>query len=103
MAETAHSSIEVFKNILSLKERIEREVLPHFSVRRQDNAQILMRYLYGRPVVSGKDVVQLLDITSNTANGLIDDLIKYGVLTEMTGQRRNRLFMFKEYISLFAR
>lgn len=101
--ETARSSIAVFKNILVIKERIEREVLPRFSVRRQDNAQQLMRYLYKKPVVDVKTVVHILDTTTNTANTLIEDLIKYGVLAEVTGQRRNRLFLFQEYISLFTR
>lgn len=101
--ETARSSIAVFKNILVIKERIEREVLPRFSVRRQDNAQQLMRYLYKKPVVDVKTVVHILDTTTNTANTLIEDLIKHGVLAEVTGQRRNRLFLFQEYISLFTR
>jgi len=101
--ETAQSSITQFKNILTIKERIEREVLPCFSVRRLDNAQRLMRHLYRRPIVDGKTVAQLLDTTPNTANSLIDDLVKRGVLSEITGQRRNRLFTFREYLSLFTR
>jgi len=101
--ETAQSSITQFKHILAIKERIEREVLPCFSVRRLDNAQRLMRHLYRRPIIDGKTVAQLLDTTPNTANSLIGDLIKQGVLSEITGQRRNRLFMFREYLSLFTR
>ena len=103
VAETAHSSISVFKNILQLKERIEREVLPRFSIRRQDNAQQVMRYLYRKPVIDIKAVIELLNTTPNTAGSLIDDLVIYGVLVEVTGQRRNRLFVFRQYLGLFAR
>ena len=44
--ETAQSSIAVFKEILVLKERIEREILPRFTQRRQDNAQRLLKQMY---------------------------------------------------------
>ena len=103
VTETAQSSIAVFKSILLLKERIEREVLPRFSVRRQGNAQQLMSYLYQRPVIDVKKVAEILETTPNTAGGLIADMVDYGVLAEMTGQRRNRLFVFKEYLDLFTR
>lgn len=103
VAETAQSSITVFKSILSLKESIEREVLPRFSIRRQENAQQLMRYLYRKPIIDVKSVVELLGTTSNTAGALINDMVSYGVLTEITAQRRNRLFVFRRYLDLFSR
>jgi len=99
--ETARASADVFKAILSLKERIEREVLPHFSHRRQENVQTLMRHLYAQPIVDIKVATGLLGTTPNTATALINDLVELKVLKEITGQRRNRLFMFFEYMALF--
>jgi Fic family protein len=93
----------VFREILALKERVEREILPRFSARRQDNAQILMRNLYARPVIDVKFATKLLNTTTNTTAALIADFSDYGILTEITGQRRNRLFAFREYINLFKR
>lgn len=101
--ETARSSAGIFKETLSIKARIEQEILPRFSARRQDNAQRLMRHLYARPVVDVKAVQSLTETTPNTASALINDMVSHGVLMEMTGQRRNRLFVFQEYISLFRR
>lgn len=101
--ETARGSAGVFRAILALKERIEREVLPRFSHRRQENAQQLMRYLYGQPVTDVKAVTALLDTTTNTAASLINDMVEHGVLVEMTGQRRNRLFLFHDYLDLFRK
>jgi Fic family protein len=103
VAETAQSSIAVFKSILVLKERIDRDVLPRFGVRRQENAQQLMRHLYRKPVIDVKTVTELLETTQKTAGSLVDDLVSYGVLAEITGQRRNRLFVFREYLALFTR
>ena len=99
--ETARASAQVFRSILSIKQRIDTEVLPSFTARRQENAQKLMLHLYAHPVVDVKWVSQLLETTANTASAMIQDLVKHGVLKEGTGKRRNRLFLFTEYIALF--
>jgi hypothetical protein len=91
----------VFKSILELKERIEREIMPQFHARRQTNAQTLMRSLYQSPVVNIKGVKTLLDVQTNTASSLIGDFEKFEILKEMTGYRRNRTFVFSEYMKLF--
>jgi Fic family protein len=101
--ETAKRSIQVFKDILALKESLEREVLPRFSTRRQDNAQLLIKTLYQQPVIDIRSATQLLSVETNTATYLINDLVKYGILEEMTGKRRNRVFWFKEYMMIFRR
>lgn len=101
--ETAKHSIQVFKDILVLKGAIEREVLPNFSTRRQNNAQILIKTLYQQPTIDIRSVAQLLEVETNTATYLINDMVKYGVLEEMTGKGRNRIFWFKEYLMIFKR
>jgi Fic family protein len=103
MRETAGLSIQVFKDILALKERIEREKMPTFHVRRQANAQALMRFLYQQPMVSIKAVAHLIKAQTNTAAALIDDFVKLGILREFTGQKRDRLFVFDEYVRLFKK
>lgn len=101
--ETAENSIQVFKDILALKERLEREVLPHFSTRRQENAQKFMQYLYQAPIINIKVVARQLNLKTNTAAALVKDFVKHGVLQELTGNRRNRLFLFNEYVAIFNR
>jgi len=101
VCETAKNSIQVFKDIIELKERLEREVLPHFSTRRQGNAQALMKVLYQNPVIDIKTIAHIFELQINTATALVNDFVKYGVLSELTGKRRNRIFWFKEYILIF--
>jgi Fic family protein len=103
MRETIALSIQVFKDILALKERIERKHMPTFHVRRQTNAQTLMQSLYQSPVTTIKMVTNLIQAETNTAAALIDDFVKLGILKEFTGQRRNRLFIFDDYVRLFKR
>ena len=99
--ETARASATVFRAIITLKQGIERDVLPRFSARRQDNAHELMRHLYGQPIVDVKWVTETLGIATNTAAALIADMVSSGVLVEVTGQRRNRMFIFEDYLQLF--
>ena len=101
--DTAQRSIEVFRAILALKERLEREVMPLFHVRRQHNAQLLMRTLYQNPVINIKRVRNLLNVQTNTASSLVTDFEELGILREMTGHKRNRLFIFNEYVGLFKK
>ena len=103
LRETAALSIQVFKDILALKEGIERESMPTFHVRRQANAQALMRALYQNPMVSIKSVAQLIQAQTNTPAALIDDFVKLCILQEVTGHKRNRLFVFERYVRLFKR
>lgn len=99
--ETARASAAVFRAVLGLKQRIEREVLPRFSARRQANAQALMRQLYARPVIDVKGAMKITGASTNTVAALIDDMVTFEVLTEVTGQRRNRLFVFRDYLDIF--
>ena len=100
--ETSESSIQVFRDILTLKEGLEREVLPHFSTRRQGNAQKLMQLLYQTPIIDIKDVAMELGLKTNTASTLVSDFVKYGVIREITGYRRNRVFIFYDYVKIFS-
>ena len=99
--QTARESTAVFRAVLQLKARIEGEVLPRLSKTRQDNARKLMRQLYAQPVVDVKWATSTTGASVNTAAALVTELVKFGVLVEMTGQRRNRLFLFKEYLDIF--
>ncbi|SOB76947.1 Fic family protein [Marinobacter sp. LV10R510-11A] len=101
VVETARASASVFRAIIDLRQRIERDVLPRFSKRRQDNAHKLMRHLYAQPVIDVKWATDTLGASTNTASALITDLVSFGVLVEITGQHRNRLFTFSDYLNLF--
>ncbi len=99
--ETAENSIQVFKDIVTLRQRLDKEVLPHFSTRRQQNAQSLMQELYQSPVISIKNVVELLGLRHNTAAALVSDFVAHGVLHELTEKKRNRIYWFRDYLSIF--
>ena len=61
-----------------------------------------MNYLYGNPVVTISDTAVLLKVHLTTATSVIEELVKIGILVETTGDKRNRIFEFKEYLNLFS-
>jgi hypothetical protein len=46
-------------------------------------------------------VAKVLDLSPRSANDLIKDLGNLDLLSEITGYRRNRIFVFKPYLELF--
>jgi DNA-binding MarR family transcriptional regulator len=71
--------------------------------KRIPNAQALLIYLYRKPVITASDVMNELKVTKQTAHTLIQDFEKLGILKEKTGFKRNRIFIFEEYLNLFDR
>ncbi|PIQ27518.1 MAG: hypothetical protein COW63_16005 [Bacteroidetes bacterium CG18_big_fil_WC_8_21_14_2_50_41_14] len=64
-------------------------------------AQQLLNQFYGRSIVDSTDVVNILGVNPSTALRMINDFVKLGILNEITGFRRNRIFIFTEYVNLF--
>jgi Fic family protein len=100
--ETSKESIQVFKDIIKLKDDIETIRLPKLGSK-IENGQQLMKQLFQVPVTDSKQVAELLKISPSTANRLINALIDLEILSELTGYKRNRKFIFKEYFRIFHR
>ncbi len=98
--ETSKESIQVFKDILKLKNVVETERLPKLGSK-FENGQQLIKFLYQAPIIDSKIVAELLQVSPSTANRLINDFVELNILTELTGYKRNRKFMFKEYFDIF--
>lgn len=98
--ETASKGKETFQSILRLRQEMDTLVLG--MGRRAENAQQLLSQLYKRPSTTVHDVSELLGISSTAATNLIKQLQSDGVLREITGYQRNRVYLFERYITLFG-
>lgn len=65
------------------------------------NGQRVLEHLYERPLVAVADVQALLGVTYASANNLVARMVDCGILQELTGQSRNRVFGYQSYIQLF--
>lgn len=100
--ETSKNGIETFQGILKLKENIESERIIKLG-KKIPNARKVIKKLYSEPIISANAIVNFLNVTPATANSLIQDFVNLGILNEITGGRRDRLFAFTEYMNLFTK
>jgi len=101
VAETADDSIETFKKIVDLRQKIENKIMTLGVMAKK--AQTLLLFMFSRPIINNKIVQKELDISFNSANRMIKSLADLGILNEITGYSRNRLFVLKEYLDLFSK
>jgi Fic family protein len=99
VAETAANSKETFENIISLRQWSEQQVLQ--MGRRAKPGQALLRLLFSQPILNANQIADTLRITHQSASTLVRGFEDAGILEEITGFRRNRLFCFTEYLRLF--
>lgn len=99
--ETARTGTETFEEIVALRERVEEKALS--LGQRAANAQQLLKLLYRQPSVQVQDVADHLEVSYPTASTLVSDFEDLGILDETTGQKRNRRYLFSEYVDLFTR
>jgi Fic family protein len=99
VAETATKGRDVFRQVLVLRTEVEHGVL--VLGKRAANARALLNLLYRKPLVSANDIETALSVSTPTANALIRDFERLGILKEITGQQRGRAYAFDRYLSLF--
>lgn len=100
IAETAENATQTLTKVIVLKENLESQMSITFG-KRSGNAMKLLQQLFKRPVTDVKQVKALTNSSFKTANDLVTKFVETGILKEMTGQSRNRKFLFDEYIKLF--
>ncbi len=99
ITETASKGRDVFGQILTLRTDVEQRILS--LGKRVPNARATLGVLYRRPLMSAGDLAQELQVSPPTAQKLVQDLQRLGILNEVTGQMRDRLYEFDRYLDLF--
>lgn len=97
--ETAQNSIATFDNILKLQKQVDSQIQTLGS--RTANAQKVIHYLYQRPLIDASKVAEVAEISPASAYKLIVDLERFGILKEITGGKRGKMYVFEDYLQLF--
>jgi Fic family protein len=100
VSEVSQQATETSRKILALRET-HRELISNGLGGAAGNGHKTLDYLFRHPIVSVKEIQDLIGTTYPSANNLVARLQDRGVLTEVTGQRRHRRFMYADYIALF--
>ena len=99
VSETAANSQRTFERIIELRRDCEEKILK--LGKRAAKAQELLRTLYSQPVMNANGIAARLRITHQSASSLIRAFEELRILSEITGRRKSRLFVFSDYLKLF--
>jgi len=61
---------------------------------------LIFNSLLKRPVINANKAKEITGLTLPSVYTLIEELQKIGILDEITGGKRSKLYLFKEYTSL---
>jgi Fic family protein len=102
METTAIEAVKSLQEILALKEVIITKKIPTLG-RKTSKAQKFLEILFKNPVISAGKVAEQIELSPKAANDLIVDFMHLGILVEITGYKRNRLFAFREYLKILKK
>ncbi len=100
VAQTAEQSATTLGEILTLKDDIETDIHKSFG-KRSHSGLALINSLFRTPIVNVHQAMDICSLSYKAANDLISIMQENRYLREITGQSRNRLFVFDPYMKIF--
>jgi Fic family protein len=97
VAATAAESKRTAEQIFAMREEHRSLVMEHAG----PNGLRLLSELFRQPLINVRTATALLEVTFPTANKLVGRFEELGLLREMTGRSRARLFRYEPYTRLF--
>ncbi len=97
VAETAEEATTTAGAIVRLRER-DRTAVQDLGA----HAIEFLDGLYARPIINVAAARDALQVSWPTANKLVQQFAGRGILREMTGLKRNRVFRYEPYLQMFA-
>jgi len=101
IAEVASEATDTARRIVDLRER-HRAVVGELFGRGTANGLKVLERLYSQPLINVTEVAELTSVTFTAANSLVARFVQAGILEEITGNSRNRVFRYSPYVSLFS-
>jgi len=99
VAETANQAVETAQQLNSLRTN-DKERLTELG-RQAGSANQILDALFEQPIASINKLIELTGISAATVGKTLDVLEKQlGIVKEITGQKRNRVFAYTSYIDI---
>ena len=95
---TAEGAVSAAQRLSALFKTDRERIVP--TGRRAGSALRVFDALRARPVSSVQQLTQLSGLTFPTASSAVDVLVSLGIAREMTGRRRNRIFIYDGYLDI---
>lgn len=101
VADVSREATETARAIVNLREK-DRDTIINELGRVAGNALKVHELLFRFPLVSVNPIANMLEVSFTSANRLIERMVDVGILVESTGNARNRVFHYSDYINLFT-
>ncbi|WP_372426620.1 Fic family protein [Salinarimonas chemoclinalis] len=101
VAEVSREATRTARAIVELRER-HRLLVTREMGRAAANGLIVLERLFQRPIITVNEMALALNVSYAAANQIVQRLAVAGILEEITGQRRNRVYRYTPYIDLFT-
>lgn len=96
----AREATETARQVLLLRERNRSEITDRLG-RGAANGHRVLESLFDRPIISVHEAQELTGTGFAAANQIVARMSELGILREITGQARNRRFLYDPYVKLF--
>ncbi len=93
--EASERARRILRLSKEMKEKVQRDL-----GKNGRRGSILLDSMLMRPVLGIKEIAEITELSYQNDNKLASQLERIGILKEVTGQKRNRVFEFKEYLDL---
>lgn len=95
----SNESTEKTRAVLTLR-AADRNTLTQLGSK-SGNALALLDHLYHFPYVNVKTVAEITGTSYSTANTLVEQVVKLGILQPMNSRQRDRVFVHQRYLDIF--
>jgi len=101
VVEVSEEAERSAQEIIALRESVVDRLLAHEIG--GAGAVRLAYNLFERPIVTAKDVTDLLGLSQPATNALVNRFVAAGILRETTGKQRYKRYEFREYLAILER
>lgn len=101
VTEVSEQATESARRIVRLRDS-HRELVQSKMGARAGKGLQLLDSLYSAPYATVPGVTQLMKCTYPSALSVVDDFVKFDLLHEVTGYKRNRLFGYQPYLAILT-
>jgi len=91
--------VKTFDGILQIQRSLDDLLKPLGS--RSGDARLVINELFSNPIINAAKVEKVVGKSAVSAYKLISDMEDLGILKEITGGQRGKIYIFEEYVNLF--
>lgn len=97
--ETSKKGVETFDGILKLQKEVDEKLTSQKG--KTEDARKIVSQLYKNPIIDARKVEKLIEKSHMSAYKQISILENLGIIKEITGEERKKMYAFQDYLNLF--